>query len=361
MPPRTGTEQPALRLKEIYAKAPREREEPYAYPACCAARPQGLAGGRWGSAVLGFTGRENTAKNQKENTVKKIRKRYRLGTLVAVIFLAVCALLASGMPGASAASTAAQGTSSPMTTVKFADSAFGASAAMRSTPPHGHPRDADACTAWLEPFYEITPLITAACTAGAATYPGPAHIGLGIAYAVCGGLLGWAGVLLRDAAVACTLAPIAGIPFTSTQWCGPNSGNDCLNAWSGGPWVDVYTGGPETGDTHQHFMVIDENGNQNSSEIVYTGSGSYSGECIGDAYNNSGYADTSLDACGLPGQSAGWGTQMTWGTSGCPSGEAWFHDNHWNGYLAPANGAVNGSHFYLNDQTKTCFALVLDT
>jgi hypothetical protein len=292
--------------------------------------------------------------------VKKIRKRYRLGTLVAVIFLPVCALLATGMPGASAASTSAQATSSSMTTAKFADSAFAASAATRSTPPHGHPRDADSCIAWLEPFYEITNTITAACTAGAATYPGPPHIGLGIAYAVCAGLLGWAGVLLRDAAVACTLAPIPGVPFTSTQWCGPNSGNDCLNAWGGGPYVNVYTGGPETRDTDQHFMVIDENGNQNASEIVYTGSGSWAGRCIGDASNDSGNADTSLDACALPGQSAGWGTQMTWGTSGCPSGEAWFKDTHWNGYLGPPAGAANGSHFYLNKPSKVCFALIFD-
>jgi hypothetical protein len=313
-------------------------------------------------AVLGFTGTEITAKNQKENTVKKIHKRYRLGTLVVGILLPVFVLLATGMPGASAASTAAQPTSSSMTTVKFADSAFAASAATHSTPPNGHrPRDADACIAWLEPFYEITAAITAGCNAGATTYPGPPHISLGIAYAICGGLLGWAGVLLRDAAVACTLAPFLSPGFTSTQWCGPNSGNDCPNAWGGGPWVNVSTSGPETGDTNQHFMVIDENGNQNSGEIVFTGSSSWGGECIGDAYNNSGYADTSLDACARPGQSAGWGTQMTWGTSGCPSGTAWFHDNHWNGYLAPANGAVNGSHFYLNDQSKTCFALVLDS
>ena len=109
-------------------------------------------------------------------------------------------------------------------------------------------------------------------------------------------------------------------------------------------------------------MVIDENGNQNgTAEIMFTGSSSWNGECIGDAYNNSGYADTSLDGCALPGQSAGWGTQMTWGTSGCPSGTAWFHDNHWNGYLAPANTAVNGSHWYLNDQTKICFAILVTT
>jgi hypothetical protein len=239
-----------------------------------------------------------------------------------------------------------------------------ASAATRSTPPQAHPRDAQVpldaplCLKLLEANeYIITSKMTLGCNAGAQTYPGPPHISLAIALGVCSGLLLWAGVDHATTTVACLAAnPLAFL--SNTQWCGPN---DCLNAWGGGPWVDAFTGGPETGDTHQDFTVIDENGDQNTAEIMYTGSGSWSGECIGDAYNNSGYADTSLDPCGLPGQNAGWGTQMTWGTSGCPSGEAWFHDNHWNGYLAPANTGGNGRNFYLNDQSKVCFALVTNT
>ena len=46
---------------------------------------------------------------------------------------------------------------------------------------------------------------------------------------------------------------------------------------------------------------------------------------------------------------------MAVGTSGCPSEEAWFYDVHWNGYLGPAAGAVNGSHFYLNKPIPYCF------
>jgi hypothetical protein len=141
--------------------------------------------------------------------------------------------------------------------------------------------------------------------------------------------------------------------------CGPNSGNDCLNAWNGGPWVNVSTGGPEVRDTNQQFMIIDENGDQNTSEIMFTGSGSWSGMCMGDAYNDPGNGDVSLDACALPGQNSGWGTQMTWGASGCPSGEAWFKDNHWNGYLAP-NGTVNGSHWVLNNPSPVCFAVIFN-
>ena len=117
-------------------------------------------------------------------------------------------------------------------------------------------------------------------------------------------------------------------------------------------------------DTNQHFMVIDEvdqNGNQTgNAEIMFVGSGSWFGRCIGDASNNSGLADVSLDACARPGQTAGWGTQFTWGTSGCPSGTVWFHNNHWNGYLGPIDNAVNGSHWYLNKPSKVCLDIWTD-
>ena len=316
-----------------------------------------------GLAVLGFTGRENTAKNQRENTVKKIRKRYRLGTLAAVIFLPVCALLANGMPGASAASTAAQPTSSAMTTVKFADSAV-ASAATRSAPPHGHPRhvarDAALCKYVLNSAgYVINLRMTLGCNAGAIGYPGRPDVSEAIAIAVCSGFLLAARVDKATTAAACFAAnPLQVI--VSTQLCEANPYySDCPNAWGGGPWVKDYTGGPELSDTNQDFMVIDENGSQTGpSEIMFYGNSSWSGQCIGDAYNNSGRADVSLDPCGLPGQAqAGWGTQMTWGTSGCPSGEAWFHDSHWNGYLGPGS-SVNGSPFYLNKPSPVCFSFV---
>jgi hypothetical protein len=240
-----------------------------------------------------------------------------------------------------------------------------ASATTHSTPPHAHlpgaarPLDAGDCTTKVEKAgYTVGALVTAGCQAGAFSIPGAApHVSISIQLAACGGFLTAAKIDPITMTFACLFA--VGPSLLSIQFCGPNFGSDCLNAWGGGPWVDVYTGGDETGDTHQHFMVIDENGDENgTAEIMFTGSGSWNGECIGDAYNNTGYADTSLDACARPGQSAGWGTQMTWGTSGCPSGTVWFHDNHWNGYLAP--GAGDGSHWYLNDQTKTCLAIWTD-
>jgi hypothetical protein len=296
--------------------------------------------------------------------VKKTRKRYQLGTLVAVIFLSVCALLANGMPGASAASTAARPASSSMATVKFADAAVAASAATRGTAPRRRPRGVDSCIQALVFIYgdEKENTFTVACNIPGAVPDGiPGwHWWMAAAQAACGGILVAVGVDPRIAGGACFDASISALPFTQQQWCDTNGGTACLNAWGGGPWVNVETAGPETGDINQEMFLVNENGNTSGSgnnQIVFIGNDSWDDQCIGDAYNNPGYADTSLDPCANSyfGTTAGWGTQMTVGTSGCPSGEAWFHDNHWNGYLAPANGDPNGSHFYLNDQTKTCF------
>ena len=234
-----------------------------------------------------------------------------------------------------------------------------ASAATRSTPPRV-PYAAPECEKIVSNNYTVTPLVTVGCQSGATGVPGVApHISIGIQLAVCGGFLTAAKIDPLTMTLACFAA--VGPSVISTQYCGPNFGNDCLNAWNGGPYVNVYTGGDETRDTNQHFMVIDENGDQNgTAEIMFTGSSSWNGQCIGDASNNSGNADVSLDACARPGQSAGWGTQFTWGTSGCPSGTAWFHDNHWNGYLGPPDNAVNGSHWYLNKPSKVCLAIWTD-
>jgi hypothetical protein len=57
----------------------------------------------------------------------------------------------------------------------------------------------------------------------------------------------------------------------------------------------------------------------------------------------------------------GWGVNFTWGTSGCPAGEAWFKNVHWNGYLGPPANFVNGSHFYLNKPSKTCLNYFLES
>ena len=120
--------------------------------------------------------------------------------------------------------------------------------------------------------------------------------------------------------------------------------------------MNVYRGGPETNDTNADFAVFDNPGTGHS-EIAFVGLGSWSGRCIGDASNDSSLADVSLDSCGSASGGQGWGVNFTWGTDGCPSGEAWFKNVHWNGYLGPPDNFVNGSHFYLNKPGKICFTV----
>lgn len=139
------------------------------------------------------------------------------------------------------------------------------------------------------------------------------------------------------------------------RYCHYNGGYACLNAWGGGPWVDAYTGGPGGNDNNADFTVIPNNATGNY-EIEFTGGGTWSGDCIGDAYSDPSHADTSLDSCGSTKGAAGWGTNFIEGSSGCSSGEVWFYNTHWHGYLGPPNNWVNGSHFYLNNTGYSCFS-----
>jgi len=138
------------------------------------------------------------------------------------------------------------------------------------------------------------------------------------------------------------------------QYCFYNGGNACLNAWSGGPWVKVYTGGFENRDSNEEFSEIVDN-NTGWNELEFTGAGNNHGLCIGDAGNSPGNADTALVGCGSTTTDAGWGTNFRIGTTGCSAGQEWFRNVHWNGYLGPPNNWVNGSHFYLNKPTPYCF------
>jgi len=237
----------------------------------------------------------------------------------------------------------------------LADSTVASAAATRSTP-HSpqvhHPRSYENCTSILEDFgYEATPARTFACEFADA-YPNAVY-----GVSVCMGALWVTGVPLIIAMPACGAGAVP--QFAETEFCYYSGGFACLNAWSGGPYVNVYTGGPETTDTHADFAVF-ANPGTGYAEIGFTGTGSWSGECIGDASNNSGDADVSLDSCGSSSGGQGWGTNFTWGTDGCPSGEAWFKDVHWNGYLGPPDGYVNGSHFYLNKPGLLCFSYTLE-
>jgi hypothetical protein len=127
------------------------------------------------------------------------------------------------------------------------------------------------------------------------------------------------------------------------QFCFNNGGWACLNSWGGGPWVNVYTGGPN-GTQNNHFTIIKTGAYYG---IEDTAGNAWNGKCIGDANNKSGDARTSLDPCGT-----GWGTNFVivfgTGTDGCPAGTDAFYNNHWGGWLGPPDNWVNGSHFYLN-------------
>jgi hypothetical protein len=142
-------------------------------------------------------------------------------------------------------------------------------------------------------------------------------------------------------------------PLTG-QWCWDSTGDGnwvCLNAWNGGPWVNVST----NADTQNNDFTIIYN-SAGYAELEDTGGNNYSGECIGDAYNESGEADTSLDPCGNTGVAQGWGTNFNLVTTGCLQGYVAFKNVHWGGYLGPPAGWVNGSHFYLNKPGEYCFA-----
>jgi len=278
------------------------------------------------------------------------------------ITVTVCGVPALAPAASADAAVASAATRS--TPAALADAAV-ASAATRSAAPlspqgpetRQGPDSAASCVAFVAAYSPATPTATIQfwCNipAVASTVN---HYLFALAVAACVGGLVKNGVARGIAAVGCNGAN-AHLPFTEEQWCDYNT--HCLNAWGGGPWVNDYTGGVETRDPYQNFIVVNENGNANGSgysQIMFAAAGnSWSYDCIGDAYNNPGYADTSLDGCGSASGGQGWGTNMTVGTSGCPSGEAWFYDAHWGGYLA-GDGA-NGSHFYLNDQSKVCFSV----
>jgi hypothetical protein len=246
----------------------------------------------------------------------------------------------------------------------FASSAV-ASAATRSTPPPSPqspetrqgPYSAASCAAFVSAIYPEIPSATIMfwCNipAVASTVN---HYLYAVAVGVCVGGLVKNGVSRGIAQVGCAGAN-AHVPFTEEQWC---YGTWCLNAWGGGPYVNEYTGGVETSDPYQIFFLVNENGNTDGSgysQIMFGANGDpWSFDCIGDYNNNSGLADAGLVGCGSASGGQGWGTNMEVGTSGCPSGEAWFYDVHWNGYLGPG-GSANGTHWYLNKPSAYCFSV----
>jgi len=131
----------------------------------------------------------------------------------------------------------------------------------------------------------------------------------------------------------------------------------CLNAWNGGPWVDVWT---VPGQQNNEFKIITET--DGNVELQFVGGGAWNDECIGDAYNEPGSpptfsvnAETSLDPCGTNGAGAGWGTQFMDESYDClDNGSIAFKNIHWNDYLGPF-GSGNGDHFILDSAGVYCF------
>ena len=245
-----------------------------------------------------------------------------------------------------------------------------ASAATRSAAPSSPqgpetaqlPDSINACVAYFTARTAIpAETILSACSLVSLVPPTPDYHYLrliGYAVGVCAATMRVNGAKYVDSAVGCMLSA-APTPLYQEEWCATTGGTACLNAWGGGPWVDDSTTGFEEGDSNQNFVLTDvDNANGSATgnyQLGFVGNSSWAGQCIGDAYDNSGYADTSLDGCGNgTGGGSGWGTNFTVGTSGCPADAVWFHDNHWNGYLGPG-GSANGSHFYLNKPTPYCF------
>ncbi len=154
-----------------------------------------------------------------------------------------------------------------------------------------------------------------------------------------------------------------------TQVC--TTGGACLNAWNGGPWV--YDGAENVGNNGDFGIqfVYDMCNDSDTTtancpysgvpaghvifEMIYLGSGPWNGECVGDAYNNQGYADTSLDPCGnlYGGGGAGWGTIHWSDPSGCPSGYSLYISVHWHGGLT-VNQSSYGNVWYNNANPSLC-------
>jgi len=156
---------------------------------------------------------------------------------------------------------------------------------------------------------------------------------------------------------------------TGNQWC--DDQGYCLNAWGGGPFIksDGYPA------ANNDFSVIPDaslcNGGFTTAtcpsgfgragypivQFEYTNGGSWAGRCIGDAYNLSGRADTSLDTCGGGSNgTGGWGVNFIQGTgNGCIPGKAVFLNIHWlPGYISVADN--NGTPVYLNNSTGDYFS-----
>ena len=134
---------------------------------------------------------------------------------------------------------------------------------------------------------------------------------------------------------------------TGPALCAGTSELYCLNAWNGGPYVNVYP----RGAANDNFGFFPTSGG--NWVIQFFGSGQYYGDCVGDYNNNQYDARAGLWSNCTKGQGA-WGVAFKLFTN-CPNNEFAFKNNHWGGWLAPAN-FNNGDPFYLNNPSEYCFS-----
>ncbi|HSW80044.1 MAG TPA: hypothetical protein VLG47_04680 [Candidatus Saccharimonadales bacterium] len=157
-------------------------------------------------------------------------------------------------------------------------------------------------------------------------------------------------------AVAATVAA-TGIAFVTQagsayaiQLCA-SGGVTCLNAWGGGPEVNVFS----PGAANNQFTVTP---NGNYDWLKFNGSGSYHGACISDFNGLQDNARAGLVSCG---GSAGtpWGANFD--SIPCTSGSGHsgiiYNNVHWGQFLGPRT-ANNGEPFYLNKPSGWCFWLL---
>jgi hypothetical protein len=178
-----------------------------------------------------------------------------------------------------------------------------------------------------------------------------------------------AGAILLPISAALAIGVPEASAASTQEFCYYDAGGHpaCLNAWGGGPYVNVETS-DNTAIQNNHFQLRDESNGY--VELEFVGGGAWSGRCVGDASNDPSNASTSLDACGsiTNGSGAGWGTQFQiaygTGSNGCPDNTIFFYNNHWTSvtgkaaWLGPPNGYVNGSNFYLNKPGQICFRMI---
>ena len=157
-------------------------------------------------------------------------------------------------------------------------------------------------------------------------------------------------LVLGAVLLAFGLGAVPAYAGTGNQFCTTSPAVACFNAWNGGPYVNVYTA---RGTAHNDF-TLGYDSTLGVYYLEYTGGGAWNGQCIGDASNDSGNYQTSLDPCPSGSNSGGWGTHFS-ANGGCANGGLGFKNIHWNGYIWPVNYS-NGSPFFLNGgNTEFCY------